>query len=137
MARLIRGQNITLDIVLNRRGNGTEYPSVLNVNLHSRKNLDWAKTRLDSEEAYQNLLDNNSQWDITRYRRDGHIGRLAIKPMEILEKERAQREENWHGSASSYKRHRRPLKTGQGRYDFEDLEEPELDQYRFQIELQM
>jgi hypothetical protein len=133
----MKGQNITLVIVLNRRGNGTEYPSVLNVNLHSSKDLDWAKRRLGSEEAYQNLLDNNSQWDITRYRRDEYVRRLATKPMKMLEKERAQREENRHGSSSSYKRHRRPLKTGQGRYDFEDLEEPELDQYRFQIELEV
>ena len=61
--------------------------------------------------------------------------RLAIKPIDVLEKEREQREKRKHGSSSSYGQHRHPLRKGQGRYDFEELEEAELDQYHFQVEL--
>lgn len=133
----MKGQNITLDIVLNRRGNGTEYPSVLNVNVHSSKELDWAKSRLGSEEAYQNLLDDKSPLSINRHWRDKSTRRLAIKTMDILEKERGQRENSRHSSSHSYGQHRSPLRASQGRYDFEDLDEPELDQYHFQIELEV
>jgi hypothetical protein len=55
--------------------------------------------------------------------------------MNILQKDREQREKSKYGSSYSYGQNRRPLRQGQGRYDFEDLEEAELDQYRFQIEL--
>jgi hypothetical protein len=132
----MKGQNITLDIILNRRGNGTEYPSVMNVNLHSSKELDWAKTRLGSDAAYQDLLNDKSQRHVSLARQKGYmsIKRLAIKPMDVLEKDREQREKSKHGSYS-YGQNRHPLSPGQGRYDFDDLEEAELDQYRFQIEL--
>jgi hypothetical protein len=133
----MKGQNITLDIILNRRGNGTEYPSVLNVNLHSSKELDWAKTRLGSDAAYQDLLNDKSQRHVSLARQKGYmsIKRLAIKPMDVLEKDHEQREKSKHGSSYSYGQNRHPLSPGQGRYDFDDLEEAELDQYRFQIEL--
>jgi hypothetical protein len=63
--------------------------------------------------------------------------RLAIKPMEVLEKERERRERASHSSSHSYGQHRPPLRVGGGRYDFEELEEAELDQYHFQIEVQV
>lgn len=133
----MKGQNITLDIILNRRGNGTEHPSVLNVNLQSSKDLDWARTRLGSDEAYHDLLDDKSYRGTALSRQNRYMSakRLAIKPMDVLEKDREQRERSKYGSSYSYGQHRHPLRRGQGRYDFEDLEEAELDQYRFQIEL--
>ena len=133
----MKGKNITLDIILNRRGNGTEYPSVLNVNLQSSKDLDWAKTRLGSDAAYEDLLDERNHRGVARSRQNGYTSakRLAIKPMNVLEKDREQREKSKYGSSYSYGQHRHPLRKGQGRYDFEDLEEAELNQYRFQIEL--
>jgi len=133
----MKGQNITLDIILNRRGNGTEHPSVLNVNLQSSKELDWAKRRLGSEEAYHEVLDEKSHRGAALYRQNRYMTakRLAIKPIDVLEKEREQRGKRKHGSSYSYGQHRQPLRKGQGRYDFEELEEAELDQYHFQVEL--
>ena len=55
--------------------------------------------------------------------------------MDVLEQDREQREKSKYGSSYSYGQHRHPFRRGQGRYDFEDLEDAELDQYRFQIEL--
>jgi hypothetical protein len=133
----MKGKNITLDIILNRRGNGTEYPSVLNVNLQSSKELDWAKTRIGSDAAYHDLLEDKTHRGVvlSRQNRQMSAKRLAIKPLDVLEKDREQREKRKHGSSYSYGQHRHPLRKDQGRYDFEDLEEAELDQYHCQIEL--
>lgn len=67
----------------------------------------------------------------------GHM--LLAKPMDILQKERQEREKSMtsQGGCTSFGMNRTPLGKGQGRFDFEELENAELDEYRFQIEIEV
>lgn len=141
---------MTLNLKLTRSGNGSEYPSVLNIYYSTEKELDWARSRLNSvvgiergPSAYEDLVRNKKERGGRMYR---HIARrsgrmLIVKPMEQLIKERKRQEnaEGLSGGSTSYSSiHLGPMIEGQSRYNFEADTEIEMkDTYDFSVEIQV
>ena len=50
------GQNTTFEMILQRIGNGTEYPAVIEFSLDVERNVTWAYNYIRSNQEYQSLV---------------------------------------------------------------------------------
>lgn len=128
------GQQIVLGFTLTRSGEGHEYPTVFNVNIHTTRDLDWSQSSLEAE--YAEIL-RNKRSGINRYHRNDYMSgkMLMVKPIALLEVERQKREERPSGMIMGHHMSRPPLQVGQGRYDFEKMDKDVKDLYEFSVEL--
>ena len=90
--RPILGENITLDVTLERTGNGTEYPGVITFGLLSRPNVTWGFTHVASEKEYDSLFAQEEDEGVHIYYSDGGITQrieyLTTPSMTELERDR-------------------------------------------------
>lgn len=85
---------MTLDILLSRTGNGTEYPAFLDIRVSAEKNITWAYTAAGSREAVDKVIEKQNArrvYDLPIFSAVTRM--LAIPTPEGLEKERKCRQE--------------------------------------------
>lgn len=131
------GRNVTLDFSLTRTGNGTEYPTFLDLRYVVERNLTWAYNFVHTEEEYADL--------VMPYRTSRRMSRppplpvgsmLKAPSLKELERRRDRDAEHsmgiWYSSGGRY-----PLNNGDVRYDFEEKDDLDKGQYTFQLEIPM
>lgn len=131
------GRNVTLNFSLTRTGNGTEYPTFLDLRYVVERNLTWAYNFVHTEEEYADL--------VMPYRTNRRMPRppplpvgSMLKAPSLKELERRRDREAgrsmgiWYSSGGRY-----PLNNGDVRYDFEEKDDLGKDQYTFQLEIPM
>ncbi|KIR78795.1 hypothetical protein I306_04157 [Cryptococcus gattii EJB2] len=131
----VQGRNVTLDFSLTRTGNGTEYPTFLDLRYVVERNLTWAYNFVHTEEEYADL--------VMPYRTNRRMPRppplpvgSMLKAPSLKELERRRDREAgrsmgiWYSSGGRY-----PLNNGDVRYDFEEKDDLGKDQYTFQLEI--
>ncbi|KIR59102.1 hypothetical protein I314_05086 [Cryptococcus bacillisporus CA1873] len=131
----VQGRNVTLDFSLTRTGNGTEYPTFLDLRYVVERNLTWAYNFVHTEEEYADL--------VMPYRTSRRMSRppplpvgsmLKAPSLKELERRRDRDAEHsmgiWYSSGGRY-----PLNNGDVRYDFEEKDDLDKGQYTFQLEI--
>ncbi|KIR52842.1 hypothetical protein I315_04705 [Cryptococcus gattii Ru294] len=131
----VQGRNVTLNFSLTRTGNGTEYPTFLDLRYVVERNLTWAYNFVHTEEEYADL--------VMPYRTNRRMPRppplpvgSMLKAPSLKELERRRDREAgrsmgiWYSSGGRY-----PLNNGDVRYDFEEKDDLGKDQYTFQLEI--
>lgn len=117
-------------MVLTRSGNGSEYPSFMDVHLRVNKTLSWAHqffAPLSAAEVFQRPCRSG----ITFYQ--PHEMRM-VRAIEDLERERDERAAR-DGQVITYSGGRRHLGKHSVRHEFGDAANASLDEYRFELEL--
>nr|XP_031857950.1 uncharacterized protein CI109_006662 [Kwoniella shandongensis]KAA5525022.1 hypothetical protein CI109_006662 [Kwoniella shandongensis] len=132
---VVQGQNVTLNITLTRTGNGSEYPSFLDISPSTSTNITWVFNYISTEKEYDALIgsDYRSKYNTVR-RYNGKMEMLRVPSEEELERWRAQSERG--GSGMSWSGNRRPLNRGDARYDIEKDQEEGKEEYNFELSLQ-
>ncbi|ORY28977.1 hypothetical protein BCR39DRAFT_588501 [Naematelia encephala] len=116
----IQGQNMTINLLISRTGNGTEYPAYLDVKQTNERNITWAHNYIESEEAYDKITGVVSSPRRRRWMQGGReAGRmLVVKPQSVLEKDRDGKINAARGSVFTFDDGVMPWNGGDFRYDF-------------------
>jgi hypothetical protein len=123
---------------LTRKGNGSEYPSFLDVSLTTYQNQSFAYTypQINSKLDYSNLIREDDDY------RPGGVDTsypqkmLLVRSQESLER-RKRDEEDRHDMFSMSSGGRWPVQRGSVRYDFEEDGQVGKEEYDFEIEFPM
>lgn len=130
------GRNVTLDFSLTRTGNGTEYPTSLDLRYVAERNLTWAYNFVHTEEEYADL--------VMPYRTSRLMSRQPLLPVgsmlkapSLKELERRRDRDAGYQMGIWYSSGAYPLNNGDVRYEFEEKDDLGKDHYTFQLEMPM
>jgi hypothetical protein len=124
---------------LTRKGNGTEYPSFLDVSLTTYQNQSFAYSypQINSKLDYSNLIREDDDYMPGGVDTSYPQKMLLVRSQESLER-RKRNEEERHGMVSySSSGGRWPVQRGSVRYDFEEVGEVGKEEYDFEVEFPM
>ena len=125
---------------MTRKGNGSEYPSFLDISLTTYQNQSFAYTypQINSKLDYSNLIREDDDY------RPGGVDTsypqkmLLVQSQESLERWKRNEEERYEVTMSmSGNGGRWPVQRGTVRYDFEEAEQVGKEEYDFEIEFPM
>ena len=125
---------MTLDLVLKRQGNGTEYPLFLDIGHAAERNITWAYNFIHDDTTYQHLVDGSPH---RSWRRLSKVSVLAIPDAKALQKLKSEEEEMRSGKVVIYDTPWLDDDRGISRYHFDtDKKEPK-ETYTFSIDINL